>query len=95
MKTYQVTLPDEVAAFVDRVLAEKLYASFDELVECALSGVEAELAIDKHQDVDALRESIQLVTWGREGGADLLRRGASPDQVHRQVLDARSHRWCA
>ena len=23
MKTYQITLPDEVAAFVDRVLAEK------------------------------------------------------------------------
>ena len=72
MKTYQVTLPDEVAAFVDRVLAEKLFDDFDNLIVCALSSVEAELEIEKCQDIDALRKASQI-------GIDQLDRGEGVD----------------
>lgn len=60
MKTYQVTLPDETAAFVDRVMAEKLWDSLDHLMQYALNYVETELENDKHQDIDALRKAIQV-----------------------------------
>lgn len=72
MKTYQVTLPDEGAAFVDRVLAEKLWDNFDDLVQCALSSVEAELELEKCQDVDALRRAVQI-------GIDQADRGEGAD----------------
>lgn len=72
MKTYQVTLPDEVAAFVDRVLAEKLWDTLDDLVQCALSSVEAELEIEKCQDIDGLRKAVQV-------GIDQADRGEGTD----------------
>ena len=33
MKTYQIALPDEVAAFVDRVLAEKKWDAADAVLD--------------------------------------------------------------
>ena len=60
MKTYQITLPDEIAAFVDRVLAEKKWDDVDHLVMYALGYVEAELEADADQDIDALRKAVQI-----------------------------------
>jgi hypothetical protein len=60
MKTYQITLTDEFAAFVDRVLAEKKWDDVDHLVMYALGYVEAELEADAHQDIDALRKAVQI-----------------------------------
>jgi len=68
MKTYQITLPDEFAAFVDRVLAEKKFDDVSHLVTYALGYVESELADDAHTDLDALRKAIQV-------GIDQLDRG--------------------
>jgi Arc/MetJ-type ribon-helix-helix transcriptional regulator len=60
MKTYQVTLPDEFAAFVDRVLAEKKFDDVSHLFMYALGYVEAELEDEKHTDLGALRKAIQV-----------------------------------
>ncbi len=60
MKSIQVTLPDEIAAFVDRVLAEKKWDTIDNLVAYALLQVESELRHDEHTDLDALRKAIQI-----------------------------------
>jgi Arc/MetJ-type ribon-helix-helix transcriptional regulator len=60
MKSIQVTLPDEIAAFVERVLAEKKWDTVDNLVAYALLQVENELRLDEHTDLDALRKAIQI-----------------------------------
>jgi Arc/MetJ-type ribon-helix-helix transcriptional regulator len=60
MKTYQITLPDEFAAFVDRAVAEKKFDDVSHLVAYALGYVESELADDAHTDLDALRKAIQV-----------------------------------
>lgn len=60
MKTYQIALPDEVAAFVDRVLAEKKWDAVDDLVTYALGYVEAELEADSDVDIEALRKAVQI-----------------------------------
>jgi antitoxin ParD1/3/4 len=60
MKTYQVTLPDEFAAFVDRVLAEKKWDTLDHLIMYALMQVQSELEADADQDIDALKKAIQV-----------------------------------
>ena len=60
MKTFQVTLPDEFAAFVDRVLAEKKWDTVDDLVAYALMYVQSELAADESMDTEALRKAIQV-----------------------------------
>ena len=60
MKTYQVTLPDEIAAFVDRVLVEKLWDTPDNLFAYGLLQVEAELDADADIDADELRKQIQI-----------------------------------
>ena len=72
MKTYQVTLPDEVAAFVDRVLAEKKFDDLENLITYSLSCVETELEDQKHEDTDALRKAIQI-------GIDQADRGEGTD----------------
>lgn len=72
MKTYQITLPDEFAAFVDRAVAEKKFDSIDHLVLYAVSQVEFELADDAHTDLEALRKAIQV-------GIDQLDRGEAVD----------------
>jgi antitoxin ParD1/3/4 len=60
MESYQITLPHEIAAFVDRVLAENQWDSVDNLVAYALLQVESELERDKPIDLDALRKAIQI-----------------------------------
>lgn len=60
MKAYQITLPDDLAAFVDRMLAEKRWDDIDHLVMYALMHVQNELACDDDVDVDKLRKAIQI-----------------------------------
>jgi Arc/MetJ-type ribon-helix-helix transcriptional regulator len=60
MKTYQIALPDEVAAFVDRMLAEKQWETVDDLVVYGLLRVQDELRQDETTDLDALRKAIQV-----------------------------------
>jgi hypothetical protein len=60
MKTYQITLPDDVAALVDRVLAEKKWDNVDHLVLYALGSVGAELATDADVSGDELRKAVQI-----------------------------------
>lgn len=60
MKAYQVTLPDEFAAFVDRVLAEKKWDDLDQLVLYALAQVQYELETDAEMNAGALRKAVQL-----------------------------------
>lgn len=72
MKTYQITLPDDVAAFVDRVLAEKKWDTLDDLVMYALGTVGAELERDADTEIDALRKAVQI-------GIDQANRGELVD----------------
>jgi Arc/MetJ-type ribon-helix-helix transcriptional regulator len=60
MKTYQITLPDEFAAFVDRVLAEKKWDDVDHLIMYALMQVQDELQADADVNIDQLRKAIQV-----------------------------------
>ncbi len=60
MKTYQIALPDDVAAFVDRVLAEKKWDDVDHLVMYALGYVESELEADADVNIDELRKLVQV-----------------------------------
>jgi Arc/MetJ-type ribon-helix-helix transcriptional regulator len=60
MKTYQVTLPDEFAAFVDRLLAEKKWDDLDQLIAYALLQVQDELEVDGGTDTAALRKAVQV-----------------------------------
>ena len=57
MKSYQVTLPNEIAAFVERVLAEKKWDSANDLIAYALLHVEAELKLDDTTDLAPLRKA--------------------------------------
>ena len=59
MKTYQVTLPDEFAAFVDRVLAEGKWESVDYLVMAGLAMVQDGLALEESFDQEWLLKEIQ------------------------------------
>jgi len=58
MKTYQVTLPDEVATFVDRALAGKQWDTVDDLVAYALAQLES--GLDEAADPDELRKAVQV-----------------------------------
>jgi Arc/MetJ-type ribon-helix-helix transcriptional regulator len=60
MKSYQVTLPDEVATFVDRAVAGKQWGSVEDLIAYALLQVEAEMALERDTDVDSLRKAVQV-----------------------------------
>ena len=68
MKTYQITLPDELAAFVERVLADKTWDSADHLFAYALLQTESELKLDNTTDLEALRSAVQI-------GVDQANRG--------------------
>ena len=59
MKTYQITLDDEFAAMVDRLVAEGKFDSVDHLVQYAVWLVEDEVARDADVDQDWLRREIQ------------------------------------
>lgn len=58
MKTYQVTLPDEIAAFVERVLADKTWDSADHLIAYALMQTEAELKGEA--TTEAVRNAVRV-----------------------------------
>lgn len=60
MKTYQIALPDEIAAFVDRVLSEKQWDSVDSLIAYALLQVESEMSLDDPADFNSLRNAVQI-----------------------------------
>jgi putative addiction module CopG family antidote len=59
MKTYQITLPDEFAAFVDRMIAEGKWESADYLVMAGLSMVESGLTLEDSFDKEWLKKEIQ------------------------------------
>jgi putative addiction module CopG family antidote len=60
MKTYQITLPDEFAAFVDRMIAERKWESADEVVMAALSRLmdEVDEVLDP-DEIEWLKKEIQ------------------------------------
>ncbi len=62
MKTYQIALPDEFAAFVDRMVAEGKFDSVDHLILYAVSQVEDEIRADEAIDLDELRRQIRVGT---------------------------------
>ncbi len=59
MKTYQVTLPDEFAAMVDRLVGGGKFESVEHLVMYAVSQVEEEVRADDRLDKDRLRAEVQ------------------------------------
>ena len=59
MKTYQITLPDEFAAFVDRMIAESKFDDLDHLFLYAVAQVEDEVHRDESIDQEWLRKEIQ------------------------------------
>jgi Arc/MetJ-type ribon-helix-helix transcriptional regulator len=60
MTKYQVNVPEELAAFVERVLAEKKWDSVDDLISYALSQVESELKLEEKIDSDVLRTAVRV-----------------------------------
>jgi antitoxin ParD1/3/4 len=72
MKTYQVTLPDEFAAFVDRMIAEGKWDSVDYLVMAGLARLMTEVDHEEIVDKEWLRKQIQI-------GIDQLDRGEGVD----------------
>ena len=59
MKTYQVTLPDEFAAFVDRMIAERKFDDLDHLFLYAVAMVEDDVHADEAIDQEWLKKEIQ------------------------------------
>ena len=59
MKTYQITLPDEFAAFVDRMIAERKFDDLDHLFLYAIAQVEDEERQDASIDQEWLKKEIQ------------------------------------
>lgn len=59
MKTYQVTLPDEFAAFVDRMIAERKFDDLDHLFLYAVAMVEDDVRADEAVDQEWLKREIQ------------------------------------
>jgi Arc/MetJ-type ribon-helix-helix transcriptional regulator len=68
MKTYQVTLPDEFAAAVDRLVAAGTFDSVDHLVLYAVAQVDQEIDREEGTDQEWLKQQIQI-------GIDQLDRG--------------------
>jgi len=72
MKTYQLTLPDEFAEVVDRLVEEGKFEDVDHLVLHAISRVEDDARADSETDDEELRRKLQL-------GIDQLDRGERID----------------
>jgi antitoxin ParD1/3/4 len=72
MKTYQIALPDEFAAFVDRMIAEGKWESADYVVMAALARLMTEMEHDDTADREWLKKEIQK-------GIDQLDRGEGVD----------------
>jgi antitoxin ParD1/3/4 len=60
MKTYQVTLPDEIAAVVDRLIADGKFDSVDHLMLYAAVQVEQEIDREEGTDQEWLKQQIQV-----------------------------------
>jgi hypothetical protein len=60
MKTYQIELPDELAAFVDAVLAQEKWDDAGQLFLYALAQVQDELAADADLNSEKLRKAVQV-----------------------------------
>jgi antitoxin ParD1/3/4 len=60
MKTYQVTLPDEIAAVADRLVAAGKFDSVDHLMMYAVSQVEQEIDREEGTDQEWLKQQIQI-----------------------------------
>jgi Arc/MetJ-type ribon-helix-helix transcriptional regulator len=60
MKTYEITLPDEFAAFVDRVLADGQWGTIEDLVTYGLARAQDDIRQDQEMDLVALRKAIQV-----------------------------------
>jgi hypothetical protein len=75
MKVYQITLPDEFAAFVDRMIAEKKWDDLDSRFLAAVVRLQDEDEADEArtpEEVEALRKKLQV-------GLDQLDRGERVD----------------
>lgn len=72
MKTYQITLPDEFAAFVDRALAEGKWDTVDYLMMAAVVALQDQQDADAGLDQEWLRRELQK-------GVDQLDRGEGID----------------
>jgi Arc/MetJ-type ribon-helix-helix transcriptional regulator len=68
MKTYQVMLPDEIAAVADRLIAAGKFDSVDHLMMYAVSQVEGEVARDDLIDNEWLRKELQAARDQSERG---------------------------
>ena len=60
MKTYQIALPDEVAEFVDRMLADGKWGTIDDLILYGLARTQDDLRMEDGMDQDALRKAVQI-----------------------------------
>jgi putative addiction module CopG family antidote len=63
MKTYTVTLPDEFAAFVDRMIAEGVWDDVDTVILAAVSRLQSEVQEGEEMtpaEFEALRKEVQI-----------------------------------
>ncbi|MFO0851733.1 MAG: hypothetical protein U0871_24690 [Gemmataceae bacterium] len=81
MKTYQVTLPDEFAAFVDRMIAEKKWETADNLLLYGVALVQNEIESESDEDVERLRALLQPAIDSLDRGE-----GVDGDAVFAQLL---------
>ena len=88
MKTYQVTLPDELAAFVDRMLAEGKWDSADHLVAYGLLRAQDDLEPGEGPDTDRLAEAVRVGIEQADRG-ELADGPAVIDRLRKKLLAAR------
>ncbi len=60
MKTYEVTLTDDTAALVDRMLEDGPWDSIDELVANSIGTLQEDVAADEDLDLDDLRAKLAI-----------------------------------
>lgn len=63
MKAYQITLPDEFATFVDRMIAEKKWDNVDSLFLAAVAQIQSDVEEDEAmtpEEFEELRKEIQI-----------------------------------
>jgi antitoxin ParD1/3/4 len=85
MKTFQVTLPDEVAAFVERILADKQWDALDDLVTAALVRLREDVEAGSGQS-DDLKNAVRIGVEQADRGE--LSDGPAVLQRMREKLEA-------
>ncbi len=68
MKTYTISLPDEIAAFVERAVAEQRFSDPGHVILYALAQLEHQRPVPDPEDVEWVRAQIQV-------GLDQIERG--------------------